>query len=286
MTKRYDCLIFDADYTLLDYVADEMNAFRRLYTRLGMPVSAALMEDSRKFSEEKWTQAGLYDVYLPHVQAHYHTLYRAHVEHIFEAVFEKYGYTLTESTTEEIEKITLGTSHGGIIAVAEEREIPDISQLFEPKPNGFYCMIQGIEDPYNFGYSLRSLYACGCDGIILPKRNWMSAAGVVARSSAGASELFPIYTAEALRAAEFFKAHGYSIICADENTDNVLGKCVLKAPLLLIVGGEKRGISRALLELADIRVKIDYAREFRASLSAASATTMFAYEIMRQNTDK
>ena len=202
------------------------------------------------------------------------------------AVSEKYGYTLTESTTEEIEKITLGSSHGGIIAVAEEREIPDISQLFEPKPNGFYCMIQGIEDPYNFGYSLRSLYACGCDGIILPKRNWMSAAGVVARSSAGASELFPIYTAEALRAAEFFKAHGYSIICADENTDNVLGKCVLKAPLLLIVGGEKRGISRALLELADIKVKIDYAREFRASLSAASATTMFAYEIMRQNTDK
>ena len=111
----------------------------------------------------------------------------------------------------------------------------------------------------------------------------MSAAGVVARSSAGASEMFRIYKADPLVAAETFKSKGYKIVCADERTDNVLGICELKKPLLLIVGGEKRGISRALVDNADILVKINYAREFKASLSAASATTMFAYEIMRQN---
>ena len=58
---------------------------------------------------------------------------------------------------------------------------------------------------------------------------------------------------------------------------------MVKKPLLMIVGGEKRGISRGLLDLADTLVKIPYGREFKASLSAASATTMFAYEIMRQN---
>ena len=72
-------------------------------------------------------------------------------------------------------------------------------------------------------------------------------------------------------------------MCADERTDNILGKCELKKPILLIVGGEKRGISKNLLDKCDIRVKIDYSREFAASLSAASATTIFAYEIMRQN---
>ena len=149
--------------------------------------------------------------------------------------------------------------------------------------NGFYTMIQGIEDPYNFGYSLRSLYACGCDGVILPERNWMSAAGVVARSSAGASEMFQMFTADPILTADIFHSHGYSIICADERTDNLLGECEIKYPVLLIVGGEKRGISRELLDKTDMLVKINYAREFRASLSAASATTMFAYEIMRQN---
>ena len=111
----------------------------------------------------------------------------------------------------------------------------------------------------------------------------MSAAGVVSRSSAGASELFPIFKADAILAAEIFKKKGYTIVCADEDTQNILGKCELKLPILLIVGGEKRGISSALMKYADIKVKINYKREFKASLSAASATTMFAYEIMRQN---
>ena len=201
----------------------------------------------------------------------------------FKAVSNKYGFELIESSGEELEKLTLGNSHGGIIAITSKREIPCLLSDSAISENGFYAMIQGIEDPYNFGYALRSLYAAGADGIILPKRNWMSAAGVVCRSSAGASELFTMYEAEAEKAVKIFKEKGYKIVCADEKTDDILGSCSLPLPLLLIVGGEKRGISKSILELADIRVKINYGREFKASLSAASATTMFAYEIMRQN---
>lgn len=199
------------------------------------------------------------------------------------AVSSKYGFELEGSNSETIDSYALGNSHGGIIALCKERTIAPLSSLSSAAEKGFYVMIQGIEDPYNFGYALRSLYACGCSGIILPERNWMSAAGVVARSSAGASELFPIYSAEAIQAADFFKTQGYTIVCADEKTENVLGKCPLSLPLLLIVGGEKRGISSELMNLADIIVKIPYARHFPASLSAASATTILAYEIARQN---
>ena len=201
----------------------------------------------------------------------------------FKAVQDKYGYEIVCSNSEELEEITLGTSHGGIVAVCSDRTIPFLDSSSEIKEGGFYAMIQGIEDPYNFGYALRSLYAVGCDGIILPKRNWMSAAGIVCRSSAGSSELFDMYEGDGADAVLEFKRRGYSVVCADERTDNILGKCDLPLPILLIVGGEKRGISREILNLADVLVKIDYARDFNASLSAASATTMFAYEIMRQN---
>ena len=197
------------------------------------------------------------------------------------AVSEKYGYTLVQTNSEELDKLTLGNSHGGIVAICKERTLPSLSPE-KIKPDGFYVMIQGIEDPYNFGYSLRSLYACGCDGIILDGRNWMSAAGVVSRSSAGASERFEIFTAESTEAAELFSSLGYRVVSASEDTDVYLDEADLTGPIFLIVGGEKRGISRALLDRCDLRVKIPYAREFRASLSAASATTMFAYEIMRQ----
>ncbi len=201
----------------------------------------------------------------------------------FRAVSEKYGFELCELSEEEINALALGTSHGGIIAKTSARTIPCLTSDTDIRENGFYAMVEGIEDPYNFGYALRSLYAMGCDGIILPERNWMSAAGVVARSSAGAAELFKIYQATPAEAVKIFKNHGYTVVCADERTDNILGNCELKTPLLLIVGGERRGISKALLSLADTLVKIDYGRDFKASLSAASAVTMFAYEIRRQN---
>ncbi len=199
------------------------------------------------------------------------------------AVSSKYGFEVVESSGEELESITLGNSHGGIVALTSARTLPSLDSTSTILPCGFYVMIEGIEDPYNFGYSLRSLYAMGCSGVILTERNWMSAAGVVARSSAGASEMFEMYKASPRDCISIFKEKGYRIVCADENTDNILGKCELKLPLLLIVGGEKRGISKSVLDEADMLVKIDYAREFRASLSAASATTMFAYEIARQN---
>ena len=98
--------------------------------------------------------------------------------------------------------------------------------------------------------------------------------------------MFKIFKCDELDAAELFKKNGYNIVCADERTDNTLGSCPLRFPILLVVGGEKRGISRSLLNIADTLVKIPYGREFNASLSAASATTMFAYEIARQNNIK
>ena len=201
----------------------------------------------------------------------------------FKAVSQKYGFELVATNADELEKITLGTSHGGIVAITTPREIPEFDPDTSLPERGFFAMIQGIEDPYNFGYALRSLYAVGADGIILSRRNWMSAAGVVSRSSAGASELFDMYQGDPTEVVKIFKSKGYSIVCAEEKTDNVLGECDLPLPILLIVGGEKRGISKSVLDMADVLVKIDYGRDFNASLSAASATTIFGYEIMRQN---
>lgn len=204
----------------------------------------------------------------------------------FKAVSSKYGFELIESDSTYIDSLTLGNTHGGVVAICTERTIPHFSSIEKLPEFGFYAMIDGIEDPYNFGYALRSLYSCGCSGIILGQRNWMSAAGVVCRSSAGASELFNIYSGDPAEVVDFFKKSGYSAVCADLRTDNVLGDCSLPCPLLLIVGGEKRGISRAILDKADILVRIPYANDFKASLSAASASTIFAYEVMRQNKDK
>ena len=56
----------------------------------------------------------------------------------------------------EIEGLALGKTHGGILAFCRAKEY---SRLTPDSilPNGFYAYLDGIEDPYNFGYTLRAL---------------------------------------------------------------------------------------------------------------------------------
>ena len=204
------------------------------------------------------------------------------------AVSGELGFSLTPCSAEEIDELANGNTHGGIVALCSERPIQPLERSLEQseawsRTDGFFVLLEGIEDPYNFGYALRSLYAAGADGIVLCPRNWMSAAGVVARSSAGASELLPMAECEPSEAARLLKARGYRVVCAGIRDSVPLYSSDMRRPLLLVIGGEKRGISRAVLSEADKIVKISYGRDFSAALSAASATTILAYEIAKQN---
>ena len=195
---------------------------------------------------------------------------------------ERDGFEICYCDGDEIDPLTTGNTHGGIIALCGEREIAPLQDPL-PEGKGFYVMIDGIEDPYNFGYALRTVYAAGADAVILTPRSWMSAAGVVCRASAGASELIPMYISEPENACSFFKAHGVRVAAAGIRNSVSAFSADLSLPLFLIVGGEKRGISAKTLERADIVVRLDYGRDFRGSLSAASAASVLAYEILRQN---
>ena len=195
------------------------------------------------------------------------------------------GFVLEPTAADVISSVTSGDTHGGIIALCTKCEIPEINVNFLTNGN-FYVLLEGIEDPYNFGYSIRSLYAAGVDGIVLPKRNWLEYSGVVARSSAGTSELADLAVADAEQAVRLFKDNGFAVVCAGIRDSVSIYDYDFKKPVLLIVGGEKRGISRKLLDMADANVRIDYGRDFMGSLPSASAISVIAFEISRQKNQK
>ncbi len=192
------------------------------------------------------------------------------------------GFEIIKSTSAEIDTYTTGNTHGGIIAECTEHSVPpfDANKICK---DGFYVMIEGIEDPYNFGYALRTIYAAGADGVILSQRNWMSAAGVVCRASAGASEMMPMFESDSGDVIKEMKDLGYKVACAGIRNSVSAFDADLKKPVFVIVGGEKRGISAQILSMADSIVRLDYGREFSGSLSAASAASILAYEVLRQN---
>ncbi len=197
---------------------------------------------------------------------------------------DELGFTIQLVRPDDLDALTSGTTHGGIVATCTDRTIPALTDSRESiVQQGFYVLLEGIEDPYNFGYTVRSLYAAGADGIILPPRNWMGVAGLVARSSAGTSEKMPLYVAEPAEVIPFFHARGYRAACAEIRDSVDLYEADLRRPLLLVIGGEKRGISRAVLNETDIRVRIGYGTDFRGSLSSAASAAVLGFEVLRQN---
>ena len=182
----------------------------------------------------------------------------------------------------DFSSVVLGTTHGGIAALCSERTFCGTEPSKIP-PKGIFALLDGIEDPYNYAYTVRSLYAAGFDGIILPPRNWSSADAVVVKSSAGTSEMMTTYVDDPVVAVTEFKKVGYKIISAGIRNSISLYEADLSAPLVVIIGGEKRGISRALLDLSDAVVRIDYGRPFMGSLTTSCSSAVIAFEIMRQN---
>ena len=185
---------------------------------------------------------------------------------------------------ETIDELAGGRTHGGILAQVGLYRFAELESLTAGKSSPFIAMIDGVEDPFNFGASVRALYAAGADGLVLRPRNWLSAAGVVARASAGASELIPTAIAEtAADAADFFRAAGLAVACAtDERGSLSVYDADLTGPLFLLIGGEKRGITRSFSDQADLKLRIPYGRPMPHSLGTASATAVIAFEVMRQ----
>ena len=199
---------------------------------------------------------------------------------------EELGFDIQPVPSADLDALTSGTTHGGIVAVCTDRTIPSLQDHVATLPkNGFYVLLDGIEDPYNFGYTIRSLYAAGANGVILPPRNWMGVAGLVARSSAGTSEKMPMFIDEPASAVDAFKTMGYRIVCAGIRDSVDVFEADLTLPLLLVIGGEKRGISSKVAEKADLTVRIGYKGNFRGSLSSAASAAVLGFEVMRQNRD-
>ncbi len=193
------------------------------------------------------------------------------------------GIPVEQVTAEFIEEKAGGKSHGGMIAQAGARRFLSLADLVEGKVSPFIVMLDGFEDPFNFGQAVRTLYAAGVDGVVVRPRNWLTATNVVARASAGASELVPMAVAEtAVAAAAFFRERGLVVACTAVNNSQPLYEADLTVPLFLLIGGEKRGITRSFLTQADLRLQIPYGRQFKRSLGAAASAAIIGYEIMRQ----
>ena len=186
------------------------------------------------------------------------------------------------ATPEQIDAVASGRTHGGILAEAGPLRYLEPAELAGAE-RPFVAMLDGIEDPYNFGYAIRSLYAAGADGLAVRPREWGDSEATVVKASAGASEFLPIAHVEgAEAAADLFKERGLAVACTAKRDATPIYDVDLSGPLFLLVGGERRGITREFLGRADLLLEIPYRRRFSLSLGTVAAVSVLAFEVMRQ----
>ena len=161
--------------------------------------------------------------------------------------------------------------------------------LHRAKEKGIPCMplelvlLEGVEDPFNLGYIIRTLYSAGCDGLILPRHDWTSAESTIAKSSAGAFEYMNIVMSDNLpQLVKDIKKQGIKTYAAMRKDAIIYLEADYHIPCLLAIGGEMRGLSSAVRNEIEQNIYIPYANDFRNALNAASAAAVLSFEVYRQ----
>lgn len=187
------------------------------------------------------------------------------------------GILVKEINAEDFINYTNGKTHGGILADVGSRNYDEFTE-------GDIFYLDGIEDPFNLGYIIRTLYAFGVKNVLLTNRDYSKMEGQLLKSSAGAYDFINIkLTNNPCDDIKDLKEKGYisyALKRGDDARDIFDEKFSDKA--LFLLGGEKRGISSSLLELCDTYLYIPYGSDFRNSLNAAAAADVVSTLLFRQ----
>lgn len=196
------------------------------------------------------------------------------------------GLVVQEVDAAKLAELSGGMRHQGVVAMVPPvayAEVEDIlakaRDLGEPP---FIVLLDELEDPHNLGAILRTCDAAGAHGVLIPKRRSAPLSATVAKTSAGAVEYVPVARiGNVVQAIEALKKEGLWVVGADMDGDQPYYKADLKGPILLVVGGEGRGLGRLAKETCDFLVRIPMKGQI-TSLNASVACSLILYEVYKQ----
>jgi TrmH family RNA methyltransferase len=163
----------------------------------------------------------------------------------------------------------------GVLAVAE---VPRVSlDTLRSGGTPLALLLDGVQDPGNFGTLVRSAEALGAAGVVaLPGTvdPWNPKA---VRAAAGSAFRIPVIQASWNDASDWLRAEGYEIVASAAGGEP-LGRPGAK--VALVVGNEGAGVSENVLSEVDRTVGIPL-RGRADSLNVAAAAAILMYELTR-----
>ncbi|GAA3229183.1 23S rRNA (guanosine(2251)-2'-O)-methyltransferase RlmB [Streptomyces sp. XM83C] len=209
------------------------------------------------------------------------------VREALQLVADRGGINLLEAPRPELDRMTNGLNHQGLVLQVPPYEYAHPDDLLDAAADEgadpLVVALDGVTDPRNLGAVVRSVSAFGGHGVVVPERR---AAGMTAgawKTSAGTAARTPVARATNLtRALEAYKKAGVVVVGLAADGEVELGELdALDGPVCIVVGSEGKGLSRLVGETCDVRVRIPMPGGAE-SLNAGVAAGVVLYEAARR----
>jgi 23S rRNA (guanosine2251-2'-O)-methyltransferase len=193
---------------------------------------------------------------------------------------------VTWTTPESLERMTQRGVHQNVVGLIQETSYKDLGGVLSHwKKEGtkaLFLILDGIQDPQNFGSLIRTALGCGVHGIIIPKDRSVGITPGVTKASAGAVAHLPIARVVNIATTlDALKKEGIWVYGATAEAKTLIYQIDLSMDLAIVIGAEGKGI-RPLVKKKCDRL---FAIPMRGSVSSFNASVsggMILYEVMRQ----
>jgi 23S rRNA (guanosine2251-2'-O)-methyltransferase len=186
----------------------------------------------------------------------------------------------------KLDKLADGQRHQGVIAclrtteVGGEAELSEFLKNLPPAP--LLLILDGVQDPHNFGACLRVADAAGVHAVIVPRDRSAPITAATRRAASGAAETVPIFQVINLaRSLDAIKEVGIWLHGAAQDAADDVYRVDLAGPVGLVFGGEGEGLRRLTRERCDRLMRIPMAGKVE-SLNVSVAAGIVLYEAVRQ----
>ncbi len=143
-------------------------------------------------------------------------------------------------------------------------------------------VLVGLADPGNAGTLVRAALAAGFDAVAFTAGTVEIFGPKAMRASAGTAMRLPIVDlGEVADACEALHAAGLRTVATDPQAREPHDSVDLTRPTAILLGNEAYGLSRAMIDSADVSVRIPMAGPAE-SLNVAMAGTVLCFETLRQ----
>ena len=173
----------------------------------------------------------------------------------------------------------------GIIAFTSDFQYSTVEDILsvarEKGREHFILILDGIEDPHNFGSIIRVAECLGVDGIIISKNRACPVTDVVAKVSAGAIEHMKIAKVTNINTEiERLKEKNIWVYACELGGED-LDTANLDGNIAIVMGSEGKGVSSLTKKLCDGIVSMQMYGQVN-SLNVSVATGIVLYEVVRK----